>query len=189
MSHTLESDRLALVPLSNDDLELSFEMFTDPMVVQYVCEPMSREAIRAEFPLWMRRGSGGRIGIWTIHDRDTKEKFGSVFLLPMPVEEADTNYDLIVPDKMPNAEIEVGYVLKRSAWGKGIATEACRRLLEFAFQETELDSIVATLDEDNTASIRVLDKAGLAYRRQMLAYGEESPRYEITRDEWARLRN
>jgi RimJ/RimL family protein N-acetyltransferase len=43
------------------------------------------------------------------------------------------DYDLIVMGQMPDADIEVGYFLKPSAWGQGYATEVCKRILQFAF--------------------------------------------------------
>jgi len=39
-----------------------------------------------------------------------------------------------------------GYILKRSVWGKGNATESAKRLLKFAFEETPIEELVATID-------------------------------------------
>ena len=115
MNLELQSKRLTLAPFTLDDLDLSFEMFTDPAVVKYAGGVMSKRDIRAKAPDWARRGSDGCIGIWTIADRKTREKFGSAALLPMPIEEDDTDYSLVVPGRMPKGDIEVGYFLKRSA--------------------------------------------------------------------------
>ncbi|WP_160116420.1 GNAT family N-acetyltransferase [Ruegeria sp. AU67] len=41
----------------------------------------------------------------------------------------------------PDRDIEIGFVLKRSTWGAGYATEACARLVEFAFLESSMDTI------------------------------------------------
>ena len=85
---------------------------------------------------------------------------------------------------MPHGDVEVGYILKKSAWGKGYATEACRRLLRFAFEETALDEIVATLDSENRNSRHVLEKCGLVYKGMRRAYAEESLDFRITRQQW-----
>ena len=183
----LTTDRLLLLPTCEDDLDIAMEMFTDPEVLRYAGGAMSEDAVRSEMANWARRGGNGCIGIWTIHDRETREKYGSVALLPMPVEEDDTDYSLVVPGKMPDAEIEVGYFLKRSAWGRGYATEACTRILRFAFEESPLEEVVATIEEKNLASRDVLLKAGFVYRGTMRAYGELSPNYRISRDDWLRL--
>jgi len=122
-------------------------------------------------------------------DKETGEKFGTSFLLPMPVEDDDTDYSLVVPGKTPDGAIEIGYCFKRSAWGKGYATEACGRLVRFAFEETPLDEIVASFYDENEASRHVLRKAGFADRGTMRCYGEDSPSYRISRREWIELQS
>ena len=187
MNLNLESRRLKLAPFTADDLDLSFEMFTDPAVVKYAGGVMSEPEIRANLSNWTRRGGDGCIGIWTVSDRRTGEKFGSAALLPIPIEEDETDYSLVVPGEMPEGDIEVGYYLKRSAWGFGYATEACRRLLEFAFRETPLQEVVATFDKGNLASRNVLEKSGFKDRGTMRCYGKDGVNFRITRDEWSNL--
>lgn len=184
MELILLTDRLRLRPTDESDLDLSLEMFTDPDVVEYVCDLMTESEIRNEIPNWTRRGGNGCIGIWCISDRDSGEKYGTVFLLPMPIDEDDTDFSLVVPDRMPEAEIEIGFELKRSAWGKGYATEACKRVLQFAFEETPLNEVVASFYEENIAARNVLEKSGLFDRGRMWCYGEDCPNYRITRNEW-----
>jgi ribosomal-protein-alanine N-acetyltransferase len=187
MKLVLLTERLRLTPLVEAEIDLSLEMFTDPEVVQYVCDLMNEDEIRKEMSNWTKRGGNGCIGIWCISDRSTGEKYGSAVLLPMPVDEDDTDYNLVVPGIMPDGDVEIGFSLKRSAWGNGYATEACSRLLRFAFQETPLLEVVASFEDENVASKGVLEKAGLIDRGRMHCYGEDSPSYRITRDEWKRL--
>lgn len=184
MNLILTTERLQLTPLAVEDIDVALEMFTDPEVVKYLGDLMTEEEIRREMPTWTRRGGNGCIGIWCVSNRGSGEKYGSGILLPLPIDEDDTDYDLVVPGVMPNAEIEIGFSLKKSAWGKGIATEVCVRLLRFAFEETSLTEIVATLDNENVRSWHVLEKCGLIHEGRMRAYGEDSPRFRITREEW-----
>ena len=58
------------------------------------------------------------------------------------------------------AEAEIKYALLRSAWGRGLATEAARALLEFA-RARGLPEVIATVDEEHRVSQRVLAKAGM----------------------------
>jgi ribosomal-protein-alanine N-acetyltransferase len=149
---------------------------------------LSEDTICKEMSDWIKRGGNGCTGIWCIPDRETGEKYGSAMLLPMPVEEDDTDYSLVVPGQMPDCDIEIGFYLKRSAWGHGFATEVCRRLLQFAFGDTPLNEVVASFDVENVASKKVLEKAVLIDRGTMRCCGEDGPGYRITRDEWCRLR-
>jgi RimJ/RimL family protein N-acetyltransferase len=56
---------------------------------------------------------------------------------------------------------DIGYVLARDCWGKGLATEATRAVVEFGFTSLNLHRIYATCDARNKASARVLEKAGM----------------------------
>ena len=188
MKLELHTERLLLTPLAPTDLDLDLEMWTDPEVVKYVCDVMTEAEIRAEMPDVYKRGGNGGIGIWCITDRSTGEKLGSTYLLPMPIDEDDTDYSLVVMGQMPDADIEIGFFFKRTAWGRGYATEVCKRVLQFAFQEVSLDEVVASVEEDNVASRKVLEKSGLLHRGRTRSYGKDSPIYRITRDEWNEFR-
>lgn len=184
MKRVLYSKRLALVPLDETDIDITVEMFTDPKVLRFARGIMSEAEIRQDMQVWTRRGGNGSIGIWCITDRDSGEKLGSAALLPMPVDEDETDFDLVIPGQMPDGDVEVGYFLKPSAWGKGYATEACNRVLKMAFEDSPLTEVVATFDAANVASRNVLEKAGFVDRGIMRCYGEDGPSFRITRDEW-----
>lgn len=184
MDLVLFSERLMLTPYSDDELELALAMFTDEEVLRYAGGAVSENEIRADMQNWTRRGGNGCIGIWCIKLRDSEEKLGSVALLPIPVEETDTDYSLVTPGTMPEGDIEVGYFLKRSAWGKGYATEACRRIVRFAFEESPLTEIVATFEDGNTASRNVLEKVGFVKHGTRRCYGEDGVDYRLKRDDW-----
>jgi ribosomal-protein-alanine N-acetyltransferase len=184
MELNLTTERLLLRPVILSDVDLAIEMFTDPAVMKFVEEPATPDQVVADMPTWIKRGGGGCIGIWCITDRITGEKFGDTYLLPFSAEEDDNDWNLVVPDAMPEAEIEIGYFLKPSAWGKGYATEACRRLLRFTFAETTLDQVIAVVDENHAASWNVLGKCGLTHRGTHRAFGDDSPYFSITREQW-----
>ena len=184
MNLILKSERLLLRPLAKTDVELEIEIGTDPEVMKYVAEPDTEDSVVRGMPNYIKRCAGGCIGVWCVVDRSTKEKLGTAILLPLPIEEDDTNWDLVAGDELPDGDIEIGYMLKRSAWGKGYATEATKRLLKFAFEETPLEELVATIDSENTASQRVLEKCGLVPEGMRRAYAEDCPGFRITRQQW-----
>ena len=187
MKLDLETDRLLLRPLAECDLDVGIAILTDPAVMKYVGKTKTKDEVIEELPTAIKRCAGGCIGIWCVIEKSTEEKLGSVFLLPMPIEEEDTNWDLVAGDELPDCEIEIGYILKISAWGKGYATEAARRLLKFAFEETPLDEIVAVIDTENIASQSVLEKCGLVYEGRRRAYAVECPGFRITRQSWSEI--
>ena len=185
MNLVLETERLLLRPLRETDLDLEVEMGTDSEVMKYIGELETRDKIVQNMPKYLRRCADGCIGIWCVIERSTEEGLGTAILLPLPIEEDDTNWDLVVGNEMPDCEIEIGYMFKRSAWGKGYATEATKRLLKFAFEETPLVELVATIDPENIAARRVLEKCGLVYEGMRRAYAVNCPGFRITRQQWS----
>lgn len=187
MNLVFESERLVYRPLSEADVDLSIDQWTDPDVTKYTADRVyTAEEVAAEMPIVVRRCAGGCIGIWCMIDKVRQEKLGSVFLLPMPLDLRDTDWDLVAGEQIPAGDIEIGYILKKTAWGKGYATEACKRLLKFAFEATPLEEIVAVIDAENAASRKVLEKSGLIYKGLVRAYGEDIPGFHITRQHWKR---
>ena len=184
MKLELHTERLRLTPLVADDVDLALEMYTDPEVLKYASDVMTEAEIRQEMSNWTKRGGNGGIGTWRISDRRTGEKLGETYLLPLPIDKDGTDFTLVVMGKMPDADIEIGYFLKRSAWGRGYATEVCKRVLRFAFQDVSLNEVVASVNEENIASKKVLEKSGLRDCGRMRCYGKDSPICRITRDEW-----
>ncbi len=94
-------------------------------------------------------------------------------------------------------ELELGYRLRRSAWGKGYATEGSRALVARAFDELGAERVVAHAMAIHRASRRVMEKAGLRFIR---TFREDWPyripgdehgdvEYAITREEWAARRH
>ncbi|MHC4952554.1 MAG: GNAT family N-acetyltransferase [Planctomycetota bacterium] len=62
-------------------------------------------------------------------------------------------------------EVEVGYSVVAEAWGQGLATEAAQRLVQLAFEDLGLTELVSFTLPHNTASRRVMEKAGFTYER------------------------
>ena len=85
---------------------------------------------------------------------------------------------------------EIGYWLGEPFWGKGYATEAAHRLVRFAFEEMDVERLLAGHFLDNPASGHVLEKAGFrrveVIQRECLARGEKVPcaMMELTRAEF-----
>jgi [ribosomal protein S5]-alanine N-acetyltransferase len=82
-------------------------------------------------------------GIWVAYGRDKNDFIGWFMLKPKD-----------------EAIVELGYMVFRSQWGLGYATEICKNLLEFANDQNSKIEIVAKADADNAASGRVLEKLG-----------------------------
>jgi RimJ/RimL family protein N-acetyltransferase len=86
-------------------------------------------------------------------------------------------------------EAELGYRLRRAAWGHGYATEGARALIAVGFAEMGVQRITANTMTVNTASRRVMEKAGLTYvRTYHLQWPETIPGTEAGDVEYALVR-
>ena len=90
---------------------------------------------------------------------------------------------LCIPDMNGQPEIEIGYRLARASWGQGYTTEAVLAVRDFAFSSLGLTRLVAMIDPDNIASIRVAEKAGMKYEQDVIFEGYTHPDrvYSISR--------
>lgn len=68
---------------------------------------------------------------------------------------------ILPAEPLATPEVELYYKLGRDWWRQGYATEACRRLIEFAFNEMRLVRIVTVTHKDNVASLRLMARLGM----------------------------
>lgn len=91
-------------------------------------------------------------------------------------------------------EIELGFMLAPTLWGRGYATEAVRALIEALFALTKAERLLASARAENPASRRVLEKCGFAYVDLGLdllpARGglHSCDRFQLCRKRWAASR-
>jgi ribosomal-protein-alanine N-acetyltransferase len=76
-------------------------------------------------------------------------------------------------------KIELGYVLSRKYWGKGIASEMAHKMVAYAFTHTDAQELVAITTLGNIASQRVLEKAGFKRMDNIISAGEEVAYFRI----------
>lgn len=87
-------------------------------------------------------------------------------------------------------EYEIGYFFRPDSWGRGIATETVRALLDFGFYSARAHRIYALVDPENTASQRLVARVGFRleghFRRDTFIRGEwrDSLLYALLSEEW-----
>jgi ribosomal-protein-alanine N-acetyltransferase len=181
----LQTERLILRPLVHTDVDICAALYTSPDVMRFIRAPKTSEKVVEEMPNICRRAGHGLLGVWCVLDRNNGEKIGTAILLPLPINETDIEWSKLQENQFPTCEIQIGYMFKKEHWGQGYATEACMRLLRFAFENTPLLEVVAVIDKDNIASRTVLTNAGLAYENGRRAYAvEDVPSFKIKKSDW-----
>ncbi len=81
---------------------------------------------------------------------------------------------------------EIGYVLNKEYWGRGIATKACKAVINYAFNYLGVSKIEIAHHKDNLSSKRVIEKCGFKYlenrEHPSLIEGETMPFYVISKE-------
>ena len=89
-----------------------------------------------------------------------------------------------------NERAEIGYALARKYWGLGLMTEAVRVMLDYGFNNLQLNRIEARCDVENIASWRVMEKVDMKFegvlRQNIILHGRprDAKMYAILREEW-----
>ncbi|WP_318842928.1 GNAT family N-acetyltransferase [Myceligenerans pegani] len=175
----LRTARMALRPVREDDVDRLCLLNSEPGVMRYLDRrPPSRDAVEAEVAELLRhRARHAGFG------RFVAEDDGGTFL----------GWFGLLSDGAGVPEL--GYRLRRGAWGKGLATEGGRALVDHAF-ELGVERVVAEAMAVNAGSRRVLEKCGLRHVETFhVPFDDPLPgtehgevRYEITRTDWLRSR-
>ena len=160
----LATARLVLRPRRLGDTEACLAMDRAPEVTRFIDGPWGEPAGHRAFIEARTRGPwAAGLGYWVVEE-------AGCFL----------GWVLLIPEDGTGPEIEIGWRLRRAAWGRGIATEAARALLPHAFVTLDLPRMVAGIDPANRASLGVARKLGMRP-------GERAGRYIrhiLQRDDW-----
>ena len=156
MASLLETRRLIIRGwIPDEDAEEVFTMYNDPDVTYFLGSaacPNSIESQRQRLIDSLKRSQfrNNGSGSWAIVEKTSNIIVGKILLSELP----DANWIL-------TEDFEIGWHLRRSAWGKGYATEAAYAMLEHGFHSLHLPVIYAVVHPDNYRSIRVTQRLNM----------------------------
>ena len=157
---TLETERLTLRPLTLGDLDEMATLLGDAEALVLWGGPLDREGARAWIERNIARYASNGIGRCAVIWRETGELVGDCGLIPTVVEGVD--------------EVELGWITRRSFWGRGIATEAGIAWRDHGIAALGLPRIVSMIKAENVASRRIAEKLGFSVEREAM-WGDEGP--------------
>jgi ribosomal-protein-alanine N-acetyltransferase len=161
----MRTERLLFAPWTASDWLAFKPIATDPEVVRYISggqpwpDDRIQEFVQRQIHCLRERG----YCLWKLLDPGAGRMVGFCGLQPL----ANT------------VEIEIGWWLARSYWGRGLATEAAGAALRDGFERLGLGRIVAVAQPANRASLRVMHKLGMRYERDMQHKGMDVVLYAI----------
>lgn len=182
MTVLLQTDRMALRHVTPADLDALVALDADAEVMHFITGGASTPRAEIEddvLPHWLRlQREFPQLGLWAAESLADADFLGWFHLRP-------------VPDR-PDGDVELGYRLRRDVWGRGLATEGSRVLIEHAFRSAGATRVVAETMVVHAESRRVMEKAGMTLVRTFHADwpyripGDElgDVEYAITREEW-----
>ena len=166
----LETARLMLRAFTPADVDDLYRITRDPEVMRHIGDghPLTRAEtarnLATIISAFHRRG----FGRWALVLKETGALAGYCGL------------------SMGSQEVgvELAYLLAKSEWGRGLATEAGAACLRYGFEQLGLGAIAALTRPDNTRSRRVMERLNMKYVRDGDYHGYSCVWYSISRDEW-----
>ena len=150
----LETPRLELRALTLNDLDDVASMLGDAEALIHWGPPLSREESRS----WIERNLG----------RYEEDGFGRCAVVLRSTAELVGDCGLIRTLVEGQPEIELGWIVRRTHRGRGIATEAAAAWRDYGFDSLGLERIVSMVSEKNVASRRVAEKLGMTVEREAM---------------------
>jgi len=144
---TLETERLQLRRLINEDVNEIFALRSDQEVMKYIPRPLAKtkEDAMAHISMINEKIDSNEGINWAITFKDNPKLIGII------------GHYRIKPE---HYRAEIGYMLLSEYQGKGIISEAINEVVNYGFEVMQLHSIEAIIDPENLASARVLQKNG-----------------------------
>lgn len=165
MSILYQSPRIIIREFLFQEQQTFLNLFEDNQVTQYLPNA-SPERYVEMFNELLENYEKKNLSRWAIFDA-TNNNFIGMCVARIFVHNTD--------------QIEIGYVLSREYWGKGIATEVCKAITQYSFANTNTKEVVAITDLDNSGSQNVLQKAGFERLNNLIRNKEELAYFKIER--------
>jgi RimJ/RimL family protein N-acetyltransferase len=147
MAVYLETPRTFMREILGNDFDFLLRMMSDPEVMRYYPAPYSEKGVRDFINRMRTRYREDGCGLWMLIERETGEPLGRVGLMRQRVNGAD--------------EFEIGYMVHRPFWRRGLATEAALAVREYAFAERKLPRVISLIRPENIPSQGVARKLGM----------------------------
>lgn len=154
-----ETEHFVIRQVTMGDVEDYVAFWNDPDVMRFIGDGTwggGEERVKQELLKYIAfYEAHPGLGTWAVEDKTTRKVVGEVGLGIL----AETG------------EIEAGYVLSKAYWGRGLGTKLLNGLLSHGFSRLKLSEVVAVSHPNNLASIRVLEKCGMAFVGEAFNYG------------------
>jgi ribosomal-protein-alanine N-acetyltransferase len=164
----IETSRLILREFLQSDLQALAPILADPLVMKFstmgrYSTSQTEKAIDNFIDSYKQFG----FGFWAVTLKESYQLVGYCGLAIDRIDERD--------------EPEIGYRLDSKFWGKGFATEAASASIQYGLNRFKLPYILGAAQRQNIASVRVLEKTGMTFDREIIFRGVAMDCYKIVK--------
>jgi len=161
-----ETDRLRLRAFRADDLDAYAAVCADPEVMRHLGAglPLDRPSAWQQMAAFAGEWSLHGWGMWAVAGRDDDRLIGRVGYLR--------------PPDWP--EVEIGWLLAREAWGRGLALEAARAALRLGRASLGIAAPISLIRPENRRSIALAARLGAGFERTIVLRGVQARVYRHT---------
>lgn len=162
MKYILETERFVLRELDLNDAKSFYDLNANPNVIKYTGDSAFKNIEEAEqFLVNYQDYKLNGYGRWVVITKATNKFIGWCGL------------------KLNENETDIGFRFFEEEWNRGYATECASACLNYGFEKLKLERIIGRAMKENIGSIKVLQKIGLKYDRDIELDGCEAVVYKI----------
>jgi len=147
--YIFKSERLGFRNWINEDLNEFAKLNSEEEVMEYFPKILTKNEVGDLIEKLKNHFSKNGFTYYATEVLETKEFIG---MIGLAFQEYKTKY---------TPAIDIGWRLKRKAWGKGYATEGAKRCLEYGFNELDINKIISVCTINNRKSENVMKKIGM----------------------------
>ena len=147
--YIFKSDRLGFRNWTNEDLEEFAKLNSDEEVMEHFPKTLSKKEVEKFIDRLKKHFEENGFTYYATEILETKEFIG---MIGLAFQEYKTNF---------TPAVDIGWRLKRNAWGNGYATEGAKKCLEYAFNELGINRIISVCTIKNKKSENVMKKIGM----------------------------
>lgn len=164
----IETCRLQLRHFKPDDADELYRIYSEPELFKYMSneKPLLWEQTQKVIDLFTENWRQHQFGVWAVVHKKHQKLIGHC------------GFKFLENTQ----EVQIGYLLLKPYWGRGLATEAASAAMMYGFEVANLRKIVAIAKPENLASRRVMEKLGMTYEKDAYHYNNHVVYYSLLRE-------
>jgi ribosomal-protein-alanine N-acetyltransferase len=171
----LETEHLLFRPLALSDLDDLTDLYADPEVMRFLGGPRNRDEVELVLNRYIQEYQIHGHSFFATINKDDQHFIGHCGLLKQEVED--------------EPEIELAYVLAKSYWHLGLASEGVQALKDYGLQKLGFPRLISLIPPENIASVHIAEKIGMQYKRDVHQWGQHFKLYAVQKPTAARREN